>query len=79
MASESGTTPDPLKGERRRVEGGKARSMAHALNRVEFERRLEERPYAFGFFQTLRRLECLHPDRPRIGEFRHGHVHRLSV
>lgn len=70
MASESGSTPDPLKAERRPVPGGKPRSMAQALGRVEFERRLAEAPHRFGFFQTLRRLECLHPDRPRIGESR---------
>ena len=40
MASEPGTTPDPLKAERRPAESGKPRSMAQALNRVEFERRL---------------------------------------
>lgn len=68
MASESGPTPDPLKAERRPVESGKPRSMAQALNRVEFERRLNEEPYHFGFFHTLRRLECLHTDRPRIGQ-----------
>lgn len=28
---------------------------------------LEREPYAFDFFQVLRRLECLHPDLPRIG------------
>lgn len=29
--------------------------------------RLAETPYAFDFFQALRRLECAKPDRPRIG------------
>ena len=29
---------------------------------------LEEKPYGFDFFQLLRRFECLHKDRPRIGE-----------
>lgn len=31
---------------------------------------LSEDPYRFGFFQVLRRIECLHRDRPRIGEAR---------
>lgn len=29
---------------------------------------LQREPWRFGFLQTLRRIECLHPDRPRIGE-----------
>jgi type VI secretion system protein ImpH len=29
---------------------------------------LGEKPHRFGFFQALRRLECLHLDQPRIGE-----------
>jgi type VI secretion system protein ImpH len=28
---------------------------------------LAERPYELGFFSALRRLECLHRDRPRLG------------
>lgn len=28
---------------------------------------LEDQPYKFGFYQTLRRFECLHKDKPRIG------------
>lgn len=28
---------------------------------------LQSEPYKFGFYQTLRRFECLHSDRPRIG------------
>ena len=30
-------------------------------------RALEEKPYSFGFFEALRRLECLHKDKARIG------------
>lgn len=30
-------------------------------------RELAERPYAYDFFQAVRRLECAHRDRPRIG------------
>jgi len=29
---------------------------------------LAEEPWRFGFFQVLRRLECVHSERPRIGE-----------
>jgi len=35
---------------------------------VDFFRRLESEPYAFDFFQALRRLECLNPESPRLGE-----------
>jgi len=35
---------------------------------VEWYRALEQEPYKFGFFQAIRRLECLHEDKPRIGE-----------
>jgi type VI secretion system protein ImpH len=32
-----------------------------------FYRALEERPYDHDFFHAVRRIECLHPDKPRIG------------
>ena len=32
-----------------------------------FYRALEERPHDFDFFQSLRRIECLNPDKPRLG------------
>nr|WP_320189798.1 type VI secretion system baseplate subunit TssG [uncultured Desulfobacter sp.] len=28
---------------------------------------LKDKPYAYGFFQAMRLMECLHPDRPRLG------------
>ena len=34
---------------------------------VTFEAALAETPYRYDFYQTLRRLECLHADRPRWG------------
>jgi type VI secretion system protein ImpH len=40
------------------------RSAAHALVLL---RDLEETPYAFGFFQAVRRLENLYRDKPRLG------------
>lgn len=33
-----------------------------------FYRALEDAPYHYDFFQTLRRLECLYPNKPRIGK-----------
>lgn len=41
-----------------------------AADRLALQQALAERPYAFDFFQALRRLECTHPDKPRIGEAR---------
>ena len=41
------------------------RSSADALK---LDALLEENPYGFGFLQLLRRFECLHRNRPRIGE-----------
>lgn len=45
-------------------DGNAARALAlsQALARA-----LEEAPWKFDFFQAIRRLECLHPDRPRMG------------
>jgi type VI secretion system protein ImpH len=34
---------------------------------VALEQALQSQPYKFGFYQTLRRFECLHQDKPRIG------------
>jgi type VI secretion system protein ImpH len=31
---------------------------------------LEDAPYRYDFYQTLRRLECLHPEKPRLGTAR---------
>lgn len=39
-----------------------------AARAVAFLRALEEEPYRFGFFSALRRLECVHEDRPRLGQ-----------
>ncbi|HCK80359.1 MAG TPA: type VI secretion system baseplate subunit TssG, partial [Candidatus Competibacteraceae bacterium] len=44
---------------------GENREAAHVLELFEALRRT---PYAFHFFQALRRLECLHRDRPRLGK-----------
>jgi type VI secretion system protein ImpH len=41
-----------------------------ATARLTLEAALEERPYAFDFFEALRRLQCAHPDRPRLGHAR---------
>lgn len=34
---------------------------------LEFAEALAKRPYDFDFFQTIRRLECMNPDKPRLG------------
>ena len=36
-----------------------------------FERKLGEEPWSFGFYAALRRIECLHGDKSRIGEALH--------
>jgi type VI secretion system protein ImpH len=37
---------------------------------VAFYQALRQTPWAFDFFQALRRLECLHADKPRLGNSR---------
>jgi type VI secretion system protein ImpH len=32
-----------------------------------FEKLLQQQPYKFGFYQLLRRFECLYPQQPKIG------------
>jgi type VI secretion system protein ImpH len=39
-----------------------------AADPVALERALREQPEAFELFEALRRIECAHPDRPRLGE-----------
>lgn len=39
-----------------------------ATRSLAWYRALEDEPYKFGFFQAVRRLECLHQDKPRMGE-----------
>ena len=41
--------------------------MRDETDRLMFYRALEERPHDFDFFQSLRRIECLNPDKPRLG------------
>jgi type VI secretion system protein ImpH len=38
------------------------------VTRAELEEALRRAPTAFDFFQTLRRVECAHSDKPRLGE-----------
>lgn len=42
--------------------------MGHETDPVSFLAALEREPYRYDFYQTLRRLECLFPDKPRWGE-----------
>ena len=37
------------------------------MNPESFFRRLEQQPWAFDFYSALRRLEALHPGKPRLG------------
>lgn len=41
--------------------------MRDPTDRLIFYRALEARPYDFDMFQTLRRIECLNDDKPRLG------------
>ena len=45
--------------------GTKTGTSADTLN---FIRELEESPYRHDFFMALRRLESMHPDKPRFGQ-----------
>lgn len=41
--------------------------MRDPTDRLMFYRALEARPYDYDLFQTLRRIECLNDDKPRLG------------
>ncbi len=40
---------------------------------------LQQAPYRFDFFETLRRLECAFPDEPRLGESQHAGRERIRL
>ena len=42
--------------------------MREPADHLSFYRALEEKPYQYDFFQALRRIECLFPKMPRIGQ-----------
>lgn len=42
--------------------------MRQTSDTLAFFKALEEQPYNFDFFQVLRQIECLYPDKPRIGQ-----------
>jgi type VI secretion system protein ImpH len=44
---------------------GTDRTTAHDL--AQLTEAIKEKPYEFGFFAVLRLIECLYPERPRIG------------
>lgn len=44
--------------------------MSRTEETAQFWQLLAERPYAFDLFATLRRIESLHPERPRLGRSR---------
>lgn len=43
------------------------RTLGHEADDLSFLSALEEEPYRYDFYQTMRRLECLYNDRPRWG------------
>ena len=43
-------------------------SMGRAPDPLTFLGAAAEKPYAYDFFQTLRRIECLYPAKPRLGQ-----------
>src|SRR5262245_3766004 len=42
--------------------------MGRSPDPLTFFRAVEEKPYAYDFFQTLRRIQCLYAAKPRLGE-----------
>jgi type VI secretion system protein ImpH len=42
--------------------------MRKPTDHLDFLRALEREPYRYDFFQTLRRIECLFADKPRLGQ-----------
>jgi len=46
-------------------------AMGRAPDTVGFLDALRREPWAFDFYQAMRRLEALHPDKPRLGEGLH--------
>lgn len=42
--------------------------MREPADRLAFLRALAQEPYRYDFYATLRRIECLFPDKPRLGE-----------
>jgi len=47
-----------------------AATLGHEADALTFLAALERSPYAFDFYQTLRRLECVYADQPRWGTAR---------
>lgn len=41
--------------------------MRDAPDPLIYFRALEDKPFSFDFFQAMRRIECLHPTKPRLG------------
>lgn len=41
--------------------------MRSTLDPLTYYQALADKPFSFDFFQALRRIECLHPDKPRLG------------
>jgi len=43
-------------------------AMRNSPDPLNYFRMLADRPYNFDFFQALRRIECLYPNKPRLGK-----------
>src|SRR5690606_19296656 len=42
-------------------------AMRDAPDPLTYFRALKDSPHGFDFFQAMRRIECLHPEKPRLG------------
>ena len=42
-------------------------SQGKAAEIVALEKALHQQPYKYGYYQVLRRFECLYPQQPKIG------------
>lgn len=71
MAGEDGTAPrdlEPDAGQRRPDAAEEEQPDAAGQGGAALMSALREKPYAFDFFQALRRIECAYPDKMRLGE-----------
>ena len=47
-----------------------ASAMRNKSTTIEILQQLSDAPYQFGYFEALRQIECLHPQKPRLGQSR---------
>lgn len=65
MASENRPQSGAITPDAKKSEAIKADDFAADIKAL--EQALQQQPYKFGFYQTLRRFECLNPQQPKIG------------